>query len=143
MTPALLYDGHCQFCIEQMQRLARWLPAGRYHALDFQQAGVLERFGVSRDDAMRALQYVDARGRVYSGAEAAVRAVGLRRLGKLAYVYYLPGLRQLFDAIYAAVARNRYKIAGTACADGTCALHAPPGVSPSNRSSPGEPSRTR
>jgi len=142
MTPALLYDGHCKFCIEQMHRLARWLPAGRYEALDFQEPRVLERFGVGRDAAMRALQYVDARGRVFSGAEAAVRALGLRRLGKLAYLYYLPGLRQLLDAIYKVVARNRYRIAGATCEDGTCALHAP-GASPSSRSSPAEPSRTR
>lgn len=143
MTPAILYDGHCKFCIEQMKNLARWLPAGRYEALDFQEPGVLERFGVSREAAMRALQYVDARGRVYAGAVAVVRAVGLRRLGKLAYVYYVPGLRQLLDAIYAAVARNRYKIAVKmlSCESGACALHA--GASPSSRSSPPAPSRTR
>src|SRR5262249_38180212 len=86
-----------------------------------------------------ALQYVDARGRVYAGAEAAVRAVGLRPLGKLAYVYFVPGLRQLADAIYKVVARNRYKLAGTTCEDGTCALHA----NLSSRSSPAEPSGTR
>lgn len=143
MTPAILYDGHCKFCVEQMKNLARWLPAGRYEALDFQEPGVLERFGVSRDAAMRALQYVDARGRVYAGAEAAVRAAGLRRLGKLAYVYYLPGLRQLLNAIYAAVAKNRYAIAGKTCESGACALHAGGDASPSTRSSPREPSRTR
>ncbi len=139
MKPALLYDGHCRFCIHQMERLARWLPPGGYQALDFQQPGVLERFGVSRDQAMRALHFVDARGRVYAGAEAAVRAVGLRPLGKVAYLYFVPGLRQLADAIYKIVARNRYRIAGKTCEDGTCALHA----SLSSRSSPAEPSRTR
>src|SRR5262249_45254450 len=125
MTPTILYDGHCRFCVEQMQRLARRLPAGKFQALDFQEPGVLEGFpGVTHAQAMRALQFVDARGRVFSGAEAAVRALGLRPLFKIAYVYYLPGLRQILDALYRAVARNRYRIAGRTCEEGTCALHA-------------------
>src|SRR5262249_10827391 len=143
MKPTILYDGHCRFCIEQMERLARWLPPGKYQALNFQEPGVLEQFpGVTHAQAMRALQFVDAPGRVYSGAEAAVRALGLRPLFKVAYVYYLPGLRQILDAVYRAVARNRYRIAGKTCEEGTCALHAGEATRAS-RSSPAESSRTQ
>jgi predicted DCC family thiol-disulfide oxidoreductase YuxK len=55
-----------------------------------------------------------------------VHAVALRPIGRVAYLYYLPGLRQLLDWIYRRVARNRYKLMGTTCPDGTCALHIPP-----------------
>jgi len=122
--PTLLYDGHCRFCTTQTQRLARFLPAGKYQSLSFQDEGVLARFpGITYEDTMRALHYVDARGRVYAGVEAGVRALGLRLLGKLAYGYYIPGIRQLLDAIYPIIARNRYKLAGRTCDDGACAVH--------------------
>jgi predicted DCC family thiol-disulfide oxidoreductase YuxK len=121
----ILYDGHCRFCIAQMRNLARFLPAGSYEALNFQEEGVLPRFpGVTHEKAMEAMLFIDPRGRVYSGMEAAVRAVSLRPLGKLAFGYYVPGVRQLLDWIYRRIAKNRYKLMGE-CADGTCALHIP------------------
>ncbi len=142
--PVVLYDGHCRFCVAQMRRLARLLPDGAYDALDFQEPGVLERFpGLTHDEAMRALQFVAADGRVYPGLEGVSRALALRPLGKLALAYYAPGLRQLGDAIYAAIARRRYRLAAADCDGGTCALHAPPGAaSPSRRSSPRARART-
>jgi predicted DCC family thiol-disulfide oxidoreductase YuxK len=124
--PTVLYDGHCRFCVAQMRRLERFLPRGRYDALSFQDAGVLDRFpGLSHDEAMRALQYIDEGGRIFAGVEAVVQALGLRAIGKLALVYYVPGIRQALDAIYRKIARNRYRLAGTTCEDGTCALHGP------------------
>jgi predicted DCC family thiol-disulfide oxidoreductase YuxK len=126
--PTILFDGHCRFCTAQMRKLARFLPRGRYQALSFQDPDVLERFpGVTHEQAMRAMIFVDARGRVFSGMEGAVRAVAVRPIGRLALLYYVPGLRQLLDAIYRAIARNRYRLMGKSCDDsGSCALH-PPG----------------
>jgi predicted DCC family thiol-disulfide oxidoreductase YuxK len=106
---------------------------GAIEAVDFQQAGALDRFpGLSHNDCMQAMQLVTPTGQVYSGFEAAVQAVATRPvLGWLAYSYYLPGLRQLLDALYAVVAANRYRIMGRAvaageCEGGTCRLHFPP-----------------
>ena len=123
--PTILYDGHCRFCTTQMRNLARFLPRGRYQALSFQDPGVLDGFpGLTHDEAMQAMIFVDGRGRVFTGMEGAVRAVALRPLGKLALAYYLPGLRQLLDAIYRVIARNRYKLMGKSCDEGgSCALH--------------------
>lgn len=126
--PVILYDGHCRFCTSQMKNLARWLPAGKYEALSFQEPGVLERFpGITHELAMQAMIFIDREGRVFRGMEAAVRAVALRAAGKLAFGYYTPGIRQLLDAIYARIAANRYALAGKECEGGTCALHTPPG----------------
>jgi predicted DCC family thiol-disulfide oxidoreductase YuxK len=77
------------------------------------------------------MQLVTPEGRVYQGAEAAVRAFATRRIvGLAAYLYYVPGLRHLLDWLYGRVAANRYRIMGKAvageCAGGTCALHLPP-----------------
>lgn len=124
--PVILYDGHCRFCTTQMKNLARWLPAGQYEALSFQEPGVLERFpGVTHDLAMQAMIFIDRQGRVFRGMEAAVRAVALRAVGKVAFVYYVPGLRHILDAAYRKIADNRYALAGKECEGGTCALHAP------------------
>ncbi len=81
---------------------------------------------------MQAMILVAPDGRRFHGFEAAVQAVATRPvLGWIAYTYYLPGIRQLCDRLYASVAANRYRILGKtvadACTDGTCALHFPSG----------------
>jgi predicted DCC family thiol-disulfide oxidoreductase YuxK len=125
-TPAarttVLYDGHCRFCTTQARNLARLTKAGALELVSFQDPGVLERFpGVTHDMCMRAMQLITTHGRVYSGFEAAVHAVG-----PLAYIYYVPGIRLLCDAAYWVIAKNRYRLMGKAakdCPDGACQLH--------------------
>src|SRR5207244_1682801 len=99
--------------------------------VNFQEPNALARFpGLSHDACMTAMHLVTPDGRVYRGFEAAVRAVATRPvLGRVAYAYYLPGLRQLCDFAYRWVAARRYRIMGRAvaageCPGGTCALHA-------------------
>jgi predicted DCC family thiol-disulfide oxidoreductase YuxK len=103
-TPTVYYDGACGFCQAQMRNLSWFLPKGRYQALP------------NPDPEARALEYSDARGRRYTGAEAVVRALALRSIGRVAFLYYIPGFRQLCDAIYRLVARHRYAIGGRSCA---------------------------
>jgi predicted DCC family thiol-disulfide oxidoreductase YuxK len=126
----LIYDGLCKFCTASIHRLVRRMGHVEVELLDFQRPGALDRFpGLTHDRCMRALQLVTPDGRVYQGFEAAVRAFATRRvLGAAAYLYYVPGLRQLFDWVYTKVAANRYRIMGKAvaageCEGGTCALH--------------------
>ena len=79
---------------------------------------------------MRQMHLVTPAGKIYGGFEAAVRAVMTRPiLGWLARAYYLPGLRQLLDAVYRWIASHRYRLMGKAiaageCPGGACALHA-------------------
>lgn len=123
----VLYDGNCAFCTTQSRRLLRMAAPGAIELRDFQQPGALDEFpGVTHDACMEAMHVVLPDGRVYRGFEAAVRAVATRAvLGKLAYVYYVPGVRQLCDAVYRWIARRRYRIAVRECADGSCELHRP------------------
>jgi predicted DCC family thiol-disulfide oxidoreductase YuxK len=69
-------------------------------------------------------------GHIYRGAEAIAHVLATRPFGRLAYIYYLPGLRLLCDATYALVAAARYRLRGRiiaehGCDGGTCALHYP------------------
>jgi predicted DCC family thiol-disulfide oxidoreductase YuxK len=128
----VLYDGHCKFCTAAAKKLLALARPGALDLVSFQEPGALDRFpGISHETCMRQMLLVAPDGRVSGGFEAAVRAVATRRgLGLLAYAYYVPGLRQSCDAVYALLAANRYRLMGKAvaageCEGGTCALHFP------------------
>ncbi len=98
--------------------------------MNFQQPGVLAHFpGISYEACMQAMHLVTPDGRIFRGFEAAVRAVATRPvLGLIAYLYYLPGLRQVIDWLYAFIAGRRYRLFGgnavhSNCDGGTCKLH--------------------
>jgi predicted DCC family thiol-disulfide oxidoreductase YuxK len=126
----ILYDGSCRFCTAQSRNLAALARRGAVEAVNFQAAGLLERFpGISHEACMQAMHLVTPDGRIYKGFEAAVRAVATRPvLGWIAYAYYLPGLRQMIDWLYAFIAARRYRLfrrsrATSECESGTCKLH--------------------
>jgi predicted DCC family thiol-disulfide oxidoreductase YuxK len=129
MADVVLYDGHCRICTGGARRLAALARPGAVEMRDFQEPGVLAAFPqLTYERCMQAMQLVTPEGRVFSGAEAVVRALATRRLvGAPAYLYYVPGLRSLADGAYAWIARNRYRLSGApACDDAGCALHCPP-----------------
>lgn len=123
----LLYDGHCRFCQAGARRIVALARPGHIDMVNFQEAGALDRFpGLSHDMCMQQMYLITPNGRAIGGFEAAVVAVATRRwIGWIAYLYYTPGLRWLFDRLYVFIARNRYRIIGKAadCPGGTCSLH--------------------
>jgi predicted DCC family thiol-disulfide oxidoreductase YuxK len=131
----LLFDGKCRFCTEGSRRILRFARRGTVELLDFQQPGVLDRFpSLTHDACMREIKLVTAEGRVFGGLGAIVAVLTTRPvLGAWAYLYYVPGLRQLSDLAYAWVARNRYRFMGrTECSSDACALHLRPAKPPSS-----------
>ena len=96
---ALLFDGRCNFCGQQLHRLLRLARPGTIEPVDFQAAGALDRFpGLTHEACMEAMHLVTPDGKIFRGFEAAVHAIATRPiLGKLAYLYYLPGLRGICD----------------------------------------------
>jgi len=121
--PVLVYDGHCAFCVAQAERLAR-LVRGRIRLESFRDPGVLGRHGLTETACDGAIQLVEADGTVLAGAAAIARTLRVRpAVAPLGWLYEVPLLRGLLDAIYAAVARNRFRLGGRSCADGTCRLH--------------------
>jgi predicted DCC family thiol-disulfide oxidoreductase YuxK len=128
----LLYDGHCNFCTAGARKFATLARPGTLDLVSFQEPGALDRFpGITHEACMTQMYLVTPAGRVYGGFEAAVQALTTRPLlGLVARSYYLPGVRQLCDWIYARIAANRYRLMGKAvaageCDGGTCALHLP------------------
>ncbi|MEO6325883.1 MAG: DUF393 domain-containing protein [Thermoanaerobaculia bacterium] len=124
--PVALYDGRCRICTSQMGKLSRF-SRGRLASVSFQDDAALAAFpGLTYEACLRELKVVDRDGSVFGGAEAIARSLVIARpvLGQLARVYYVPGLRWLFDRLYAVIARSRYRLFGRseACEDDACSL---------------------
>jgi len=127
-VPVLLYDGQCTFCIGQIRRLeAR--SRGRFVTRSFHDEDALDPFpGLTIEACMKEMKFIDSNGRVAGGIEAAVRSLAWAHpvVGRLLYLYYIPGIRWASDQVYAWVARNRYRLAvsrGEQCDTGSCGRH--------------------
>lgn len=123
----VLYDGSCSLCRASVARLRRFDSRGRIELLDLHDPSALTRFPqIDREAAMRWMQAVDTRGRVWSGAEAWAH-IGLLLPGwqLLARVLLLPGVHWIAARACAWIARNRYRWNSSLCSDGTCSLHLP------------------
>lgn len=118
----LLYDGHCRLCTHGTARLIKLARPGAIERISYHEPGVLERFeGVTLEMCDVAMQLVGPDGRVYSGFEAAVRALATRRIvGWIGLFYYIPGVRQGCDAAYRFVAKRRHRLAGRANRTESC-----------------------
>jgi len=124
LRPVLIYDGDCRFCVEQVSRLER-LVNGAVRMQSFRDPGVLKRHPeLTRAQCERAIQLVEPGGRSHSGAEAIATTLGLRPvLAPLAWLYYLPGIRQIADWGYRLVARNRFDSDRDICIHDACRQH--------------------
>jgi predicted DCC family thiol-disulfide oxidoreductase YuxK len=122
--PTILYDGTCRFCVAQARRL-KGLSGAELRAESMYSDGIRDRFPMlpapGPDGKIGEIKFVDDAGRISGGAEAIARALmtGQTPLAWLARVYFVPGLRQIANAGYRAIAKRRYRLAGT-CDD--CAL---------------------
>ena len=129
-TPAamtVLYDGSCRFCTHSAHAIQRRFGRAHIALRDFQEPGVLEQYpSITHEAAMKRMHLVRGDGRIFPGAEAFARILAtVPIVGWLAWLYYVPGIRQLADLGYALVAKYRYRLFGRTqeCDGGTCHLH--------------------
>jgi len=119
----VLYDGRCRFCRGQIALLRRLDLGGVLQFTSLHDASVGRDFPeIPPEDMLAEMFVVDRAGRTWRGA-AAVRYLSRRlvALWPLAVPLHVPGSMPLWRSLYAFVARNRYRIAGT-CDDGGCRL---------------------
>ncbi len=121
----LLYDGECSFCRAAAVRLQRMGRARFLEMRSYRTPGALEAFAeLTLAQCDQAMQLVLTDGRVFSGAQAAVEILQRRPIYKVMLVYYVPVVRQIADAVYRLIAKNRMRLRGKDnCQDGTCAAH--------------------
>lgn len=112
-TPEIvvIYDSTCRFCTASLVRLSRLVrrpfeavPAGSERALAYVPAG---------QAALDRQIHTVVDGRLYGGAEAIARLLMANPWWRtVAWLYYLPGVRQLADSGYRQVAARRHCLAG-------------------------------
>ena len=118
----VIYDGQCQFCSQQVRRLAGLDGKNRLSFLSLHDPLVKTRFpALSHEELMEAMYLVEPSGRAYRGA-AAFRVLTRRIpwLWPLMPILHLPFSLPLWQAIYRFIARRRSRIK---CDDGTCQIH--------------------
>lgn len=120
----LIYDGRCPFCTRQAKNLKKW--AGPLLQLEsFQDPAILARYpALSYDECMKEIKLVAPQGKILGGAHAVFYALSLKPFFRiLRRLYLFPFLKQISDLVYAAVAKNRYKIRRKDCPTGSCRFH--------------------
>jgi lipase maturation factor 1 len=105
--PLLIFDGNCHFCRRWIERW-RDLTAGTVEYSPFQEVAKLFP-EISREDFERSVQFIEADGTVFNGAEAVFRSLGHKRGRKwMTWCYeHLPGFAVTAEAAYRLVARSR------------------------------------
>lgn len=112
----VIYDGDCGFCSGVIHVLRRWDWRGAMSFLPFQTPALLSEIGVPLEEAQRTAMVYSPGGRLWKegGAVAAIfdelLPLGLPLFRFLAL---LPGLRQLANAAYRLVSRNRGRLPST------------------------------
>lgn len=121
----VIYDGDCHICTAQMRKLTWWDCQGKLAYLSLHHPEVNRRWpDLTHERLMQEMCIVDAQGSRHWGAEA-VRYLTrrLRRLWWAAPLLNFPGSMLLWRPLYRWIARNRYRLSGTDCPEGTCGLH--------------------
>lgn len=105
----VVYDGRCAYCRKQVAWIQARDAARRFSFISSHETNVTERFpALQRHDLSTGLRVVAPSGRVYVGADA-VHAIAARlpRWRWVAWLYLVPGIRQLARMQYARIAARR------------------------------------
>lgn len=104
----VVYDGDCGFCKASVRWVLDRDRRGRIEARPFQEPGVLEATGISREAAEREAFLVAPDGRRWSGADAAARVLRLLpRWSLVGRVLQLPVVIQVARLAYRWIADHR------------------------------------
>jgi predicted DCC family thiol-disulfide oxidoreductase YuxK len=125
----VIYDGECNFCKAQVNRLRMFDRLGQRLAyLSLHDPRVQQRYpNLTYEQLMEQMFVVDSAGKQYGGSDA-VRYLS-RRLPLLwpaMPILHLPGTAALWRWAYHQVAKRRYKISGRSqkdCDSGACSIH--------------------
>jgi predicted DCC family thiol-disulfide oxidoreductase YuxK len=107
-SPTLVYDGECGICQQSVALLKRWDREHVLRYVPFQDGDAVARFGIALPRLAAAMHLILPDGRVYPGADAIPRLLGLFP-GKrwLAPLFRIPGVLPLARRIYAWIAIRR------------------------------------
>lgn len=117
--PVLVYDGDCGICTK-LSNVARQVVMPRRGTVIASYDLDLDHYGLTMEQCLEALQFVDEQGRVHAAQDAVARLLlaGAPWWKPFGAVLLLPGVNALAGLGYRWVARNRYRLPGSteACA---------------------------
>ena len=125
----LLYDATCGFCTASSKQALRLVPLGTLELVDVNDPKIQARYGITREDAQRAMHLIRPNGRMSEGASAVRDILRLSRWAwPLANFWRIPGFPWLADRVYAWVADHRYFFMGkvepaAGCENGACKVY--------------------
>lgn len=125
LRDTVLYDGHCRFCTASINSLRRLDGKDRLRYVSLHDPSVSADFpDLTSDQMMKEMWIATPDGRRFPGADA-IRYLSrkLPILYPLAPIMHFPGMMPIYRFIYRWIARNRYRIAGKNCDEGTCSIH--------------------
>ena len=112
MKPTVIYDGDCGFCSWSV-RFARTKVAPDLTYLPSQTAQLVD-YGLTKEDCLKALQFVSSDTKVYSADRAVSQILRngsfLYRL--IGYLMVLPGVNLIARYGYRFIAKNRSRLLG-------------------------------
>lgn len=125
----VIFDGNCNFCVDQVKRLSRWDGKDRLCYLSLHDPWVAEQLPELTHEQLMEQMFVVERssGKARGGAKA-LRYLS-RRLPKLWFampVLHIPFTLPLWQWAYRQVAKRRYQLAGkkeSNCENDACDIH--------------------
>ena len=122
VRPIVVYDGACPYCRKQVGRMKQRDVDEVFDYVPRQTEGLEQRFPrLAEGDFNTGLRLIEADGTIFVAGDAIYHiARRLRGWRNWAWLYRIPGLKQIFRAIYAWIARNRQKLGP--CTDERCDL---------------------
>jgi predicted DCC family thiol-disulfide oxidoreductase YuxK len=125
-SDVVLWDGECNFCRKQVNRLRALDLRSRLSFLSLHDDRAAERYPqLNHQQMLEEMWVITANGARYGGADALrYLSRALPTLWPLAPLLHLPMSMRLWRRLYREVARRRYQLAGKQCDNGSCQLHA-------------------
>lgn len=110
--PTIIYDGQCQFCISQIDKIKRLDKLEIYHYLPRQTPNLFDQFPMlASEDFNTGLRLVSINGHVSVGADAVYEIYKtLMPYKYVAWIYTLPMIKQFCKGVYFLIAKNRNRL---------------------------------
>lgn len=109
MRPILLYDGHCNFCI-QITRVLEKLNKKRIKLIPFQSASeIIARYNFRELDLRSKIHLISSNGKIYQGGEAISELAKFFPQIKFFLSFFKTNIGKY---LYNLISRNRYRIFG-------------------------------
>lgn len=109
----LFYDGQCPLCSREIEFLISLISPRKVEFIDISSPSFsTDGLGKTQAELMAEIHALEASGKWLKGMEAFRAVYAASPYGILGKLSALPGIRQVFDFIYAIFARNRLRLTG-------------------------------